>query len=215
MSRNYDLNPTAAKEANSGGKRITEHGVYTGTFRAAWYEQNEKGTESVQFIFHSDAGQEAGPLALYTHKGDGTELPSYKTLNAIMACVKQRNLTAQRGRVTLFDYDSQKEVEKDKDVYPQLMGKRIGLVLTAEEYETRNGDLKTRLLIGAPFDAETRRMADEVLDQSPDAHALDKYTAWLDKAGRWLKPLQGQRKPAATGRTSTDADQFPDDDIPF
>lgn len=217
MSRNYDLNPTAAKEANSGGKRIADTGCYVGHFRAAWYEKNDKGTESVNLIFVNDAGQEAGPLSLYTHNGDGKELPSYKMLNAIMACMKQRKLTTQRGRVKLWDSASSSEVEKDKDIYPMLMQGKVGLLLTAEEYENRDGELKQRLVIGAPFEYDTQRMADEVLSQVTDAVALKKFSDWLTKSDRWLKPLKTARKPTGTqsaGHSSASPD-FSDDDIPF
>ena len=57
MARDYALDTEAAKKANTGGKRITDAGAYVGTFRAAFYEKNEKGTESVSFLFDSDNGQ--------------------------------------------------------------------------------------------------------------------------------------------------------------
>lgn len=216
MSRNFDLNTTAAKEANSGGKRITEPGIYVGTFRAAFYEKNPKGTESVNLLFVSESGQEAGPLALYTHNAAGEELPSYKTLNAILACQKLRAIRAVPGKVTLWDGERQAEVEKAKDTYPAMVGPRIGLVLTGEEYENRNGEIKTRLVIAAPFNPDTRQMADEVLGQSP-ATALDRYLGWLDSKARWVKPLQGSRRPApaAGGYGAQPAADFDSDSIPF
>lgn len=217
MSRNYDLNPTAAKEANSGGKRIADTGCYVGHFRAAWYEKNNKGTESVNLIFVNDAGQEAGPLSLYTHNGDGKELPSYKMLNAIMACMKQRKLTTQRGRVKLWDSASNSEVEKEKDTYPMLVGPKIGLLLTAEEYLNRDDKVKQRLVIAAPFEHDTQRMADEVLTQATEAVALKKFSDWLTKSDRWLKPLEASRKPTAaqSGSQSYSSDGFDDPSIPF
>lgn len=217
MARSFDLDTTAAENANSGGKRITEPGVYTGTFRAAWYEQNDKGTESVHLIFHSDAGQEAGPLALYTHRGDGTELPSYKALNAIMACANLRKLTVQRGRVKLWDSAAGQEVEKEKDTYPALVGPRIGLVLQGEEYESRDGDVKQRLVIAAPFDAETRKMADEVLSRSADAIALDRFMKWFEN-GHQVKRLKASRPTMTDNRSTGSPSSFVDDDlsdIPF
>lgn len=212
MARDFTLDATAAKEANTGGKRITEPGAYVGTFKQAWYEKNEKGTESLNFTFVSDGGQEAGPLALYTHNGAGEELPSYKTFHAILACMKQRGIKAQPGKVTLWDYDSKQEVEKPKDTYPALVGPKVGLVLTTEDYDGRNG-VKSRIVIGAPFCPDSRQMADEVLSSKP-AEALDKYTAWLDKSGRWHKPLPGNRS-SGPQQSVQSADDFADDDIPF
>jgi hypothetical protein len=133
MARDYTLDTNAAKEANTGGKRITEPGEYIGTFKQAWYEVNQNGTELVNFTFVCENGQEAGPLALYTHNNKGEELPSFKTFHAILACAKQRGVKAVQGQVTLWDYDKNAEVVKAKDTYPALVGQRIGLVLTTED----------------------------------------------------------------------------------
>lgn len=219
MARDFTMNPQAAKESNSGGKRIDQHGVYRGTFRAAFYEKNDKGTESVNLIFVAESGQEAGPLALYTHNGDGEPLPSFKTFNAVLACMKLRSVKAQPGKVKLWDSASNAEVEKPKDCYPAMIGPRIGLVLTEEEYMNRNGEKRTRLVIAAPFNADSEQMADEVLNSQP-AGALDRYTAWLTTKGRWIKPLKtGEPVAPATGARgysdSTGGNTFPDDDIPF
>jgi len=217
MSRNFDLDTTAAKDSNSGGKRITEPGLYTGKFRAAFYEKNERGTESVNLIFVSDSSQEVGPLSLYTHNGKGEPLPSYKTLNAIMACMRLRKLESKQGNVTLYDFDQQADVVKSKEIYPALIGPRIGLVLQGEEYENNRGEIKTRMIIGAPFDAESRRMADEVLGQSEVAKALDRYLEWFER--NKIKPLRSgtpataRVQKAAQGQPANN--DFVDDDIPF
>jgi hypothetical protein len=210
MARDFALDTQAAKEANTGGKRITEPGAYVGQFKAAWYEVNDKGTEAVMFQFVSDTGQEAGPLALYTHNGAGEELPSYKTFNAILACMKQRGIKAQSGKVSVWDFDKKAEVEKTKDIYPALIGPCVGLVLTTEDYDGRNG-VKARVVISAPFHADTRQMANEVIESKP-AEALEKYIGWLDK-GRWHKPLKGAQSHASSQQQADE--QFNDDDLPF
>lgn len=211
MARDYDLDTAAAKEANNGGKRITEPGSYIGTFRAAWGEVNDKGTESVALIFVSDEGQEVGPLMLYTHNGDGEALPSYKTLNAIMACMKVRKISVKPGKVKLYDFDTKGEVERQKNTYPELVGPKIGLVLQGEEYENRNGDVKTRMVIGAPFAAADRRMADEILASSPEAKSLDRYLTWFET--HKVKPLRSARPSSSVGGNNQPLVE--DDDIPF
>jgi hypothetical protein len=220
MTRNYSLDTTAAKEANSGGKRITEPGAYAGKLLAAFGETNANGTESVNFIFEADNGQQIGPLALYTYKGDGTELPSYKMLNAIMACARVRTLDAKPGKVTLYDFDTKAEVTKDKSCYPALVGQRVGLVLQGEEYTNRNGEVKQRMIISAAYCAATRRMAEEVLTSAEEAKALDKYLAWFES--NKVKPLRNEgvnRRPSnGAGYGEPPAhhrDDFPSDEITF
>lgn len=215
MARDYALNTTAAKSANSGGKRITEHGKYSGTFKSAWYDRNANGTESVNFLFVSEHGQEAGPLTLYTHNAKGEELPGFATMHAILACLKVRDIKAQPGKVKLWDSAAGAEVDRQKDCYPAMCGKRIGLVLLEEEYAGNDGDIRTSIKIGAPFNADTGQMAAEVLASAP-AVELDRYTAWLDKSGRWVKRLKAGTAPrSAPASTGQKPSEFDDDDIPF
>lgn len=216
MSRNFDLDTSAAKDANSGGKRITQPGPYAGTFRSAFYESNKNGTESVNLVFVAENGQEVGPIALYTHNGDGEALPSYKMLNAIMACMRLRKLESKPGKVTLYDFDRKAEVTKEKTCYPALVGPRIGLVLQGEEYENRNGEVKVRMVIAAAYDADSKRMADEVLTQAADAKALPKFLEWFE--GHQVKPLRGTPRRTNDNQPArpSAADDFADDsDIPF
>lgn len=212
MPRTYDLDPAAAKEANSGGKRITDPGAYNGSFRAAWSETNAKGTESVCLIFVNDAGQEVGPLMLYTHNGEGKALPSYKMLNALMACMKLRQITVAPGKVKLYDFDAQQDIERDKQCYPQLVGPKVGLVLQGEEYENRSSEVKTRLVIAGCYEAGTRRMADEILNKADSAKSLDRFLAWFES--HKVKPLKAGR-PAGVGGGGNAPSAIDDDEIPF
>lgn len=215
MARDYTLNTDSAKKANTGGKRITEAGLFVGKFRAAFYEKNERGTESVTFLFNADNGQEAGPLTLYTHKGDGTELSGFDALNALMTCMKVRSLKASRGQVELYDYGSGGMVTKTKELYPDLMGKPIGLALRREEYEKQNSDIGERLIIAASFDPATRKMAGEILSQSAEAKDLERLEAWLEKNP--VKHLKGgkPRQKSAPVAGNDWGPEFTDDDIGF
>jgi hypothetical protein len=218
MARDYILDAQAAKEANTGGMRITESGRYTGRFTAAWYEQNDKGTESVHFLFKADDGREAGPLALYTHNGAGEPLPSYKTFNAILTCLKVRGIKAVQGKVALYDYNAGGMVEKVKPLYPELANKPIGLLLQGEEYAKSSGDIGTRMIIVGPFDPATGKMAAEILANT-EPKALASLERWLE-----VNPVKKLKN-----RPSTPADRYADshagsgsgaggafdDDIPF
>lgn len=217
MARDFTLDQQAAKESNAGSKRIKESGKYIGKFKAAWYEQNDKGTESVHFLFESDEGQEAGPLALYTHNGKGEQLPSYKTFNAVLTCMKLRGVKAQKGQVELYDFDTKSIVKKTKELYPELAGKPIGLVLQQEEYEKSNGEHGERMIIVAPFEALTGKVAVEILN-SQDAKALDGLMRWLEASP--VKRMHGGKATRQSNDSYADSrasspNQFEDDDIPF
>jgi hypothetical protein len=212
MARNYELDTKAAMESNSGGKRIKEAGAYTGQFTAAWYEQNDKGTESVSFLFKSAQGQEAGPLTLYTHKNTGEELPSFGTFNAILTCLRLRGVTAKQGKVELYDFNSGGMVTKTKECYPELVGKDIGIFLRQEEYTNSKNELKERLVLINVYDPVTFLMADEILRKVPAAEA-----AGFKRASEWLakEPIKHQKGARPAAGAPVDHSAGLDDDIPF
>lgn len=213
MARSYALDTQAAKEANTGGKRITETGKYIGTITAAFYEKNQKGTESVNIMFVSDNGQECGPLNLYTHNGDGKELAGYKALNALMTCCRVKALNFQMEAIDLYDYDEQKVLSKQKECAVELKGKKVGVVLQQEEYRKGTGEVGERMVIAAPFEASTELMAVEILSGVKEAQALGSYMVFIGK-NPVRKLRDGQHSQAAPQAAPNGADQF-DDDIPF
>lgn len=211
MARDFNLDTNAAMDASSGGKRIKDPGVYTGRIINAWYEVNSNGTESVQILFQSDSGQEVGPLPLYTHKSNGEVLSGFNVFNAILACSKLKAVKAKNGSVQLYDYDTKTTATKQKEVYPELSGKPIGLVLRAEEYENRDKEVKERLVIVAPFDPQTKLTADEILKKELTPRSLERISAWVQKEP--VKRLK--KKPADAYQALQQTSGFDDDDIPF
>ena len=196
-ARSFNLDPEAAKQANNGGKRINESGKYVGTIKAAWHEVYPSGAEAVLIKFDSDQGQEAGPLMLFTHGKDGQTLGGFNTVQAMMTCVQARALTPQQGQVELYDFDTQKEVTKQKDIYPELTGKRIGLLLREEHVTEKDGtpktrddgSIKTRMIMFAPFCAETERTASEILERVTQGKKLATMVQWLQE-----NPLKKAKK---------------------
>lgn len=227
-ARTYQLDPQAARDANSGGKRITEAGAIAGKITQAWHEKNDRGTEAFVFSFEADNGQAAGPIALYTHNGKGEDLPSFDTVCSLLACLRLRGIRPAAGQVTVYDYDQQKDVTKPKDVYPELAGKRIGVLFRLEEYVKQRGqsagEIGTRLVVHGFYDAGSRLMAGEILDQVKEPKQFDRELAYIEaNPVKKLKnaPQGGQRGgqqggySAAGGQQGSFNDDFADDDIPF
>jgi len=216
MARVYNLDTQAAKEANTGGKRITETGKYMGTMTAAFYEKNPKGTESVNLMFIADNGQEVGPLNLYTHNSSGAALAGYKQLNALMTCAKVKALNWKEEPVELYDFDQQGMVTKQKECAIELKGKKIGFVLQQEEYQKQNGDIGERIIIAAPFEYGTELMAAEILSKQNKATALGGFMAFIAKNP--VRKLRNQpNQSQSTNYQNGPVDDAPDfsDDIPF
>lgn len=237
MTRTYTLDPQAAKEANQGGKRITETGKYKGKIKAAWVETYQTGTEAVCIQFESDNGQEAGPLTLFTFNRDNQPLAGLKMFNAILACMRVRTATPRQGSVTLYDFDQKAEVDKQKPVFQELTGKPIGFLLQQEEYTDKDGYLrvddtgapKTRMRINAPFEASTELMAAEVLDRQAQPVALGRAMEYLSanpirhdrnakrsmgQSGQYQQQSNGYQA-AQNGQWQPPTEEYDSSEIPF
>lgn len=216
--RSYALNAETAKAAEQFSSYLDTTGKYLGVITRAEAISSKSGSEGIELAFKSRDGLEANYIQLWTSKQNGEPLQGLKVLNALMAVLKLRNITAVRGPIEKMD-NGQKVVVQ-VDLLPDLM-KPVGLVLQREEYTKDNGQTGYRMLLIAPFCAETERTATEVLSQAREAKALTKIIEWLaDKPVRHAKPRAGQthaasydaQRPGAP--VATGANDF-DDDIPF
>lgn len=219
MARDFTLNQDAAREANSGGKQIRITGKYKGSI-IAFYDKSDGGAESVNLMFESDQGQTCGPLSIYTHNKDGKELPGFKLVNALMVCVRTRTLTTKLGNVELYDFDSGSVQTKQKEIYQELSGKKIGLVLQQEEMTDKAGNLKLdnqgnpkyRMTVAAPFDYQSELMAVEILDKKATPEQLGKVLEYI-----MANPIRFAKRKAAQGNNNQPPPNFEglnNDDIP-
>jgi hypothetical protein len=207
--REYRLNPEAAKAAGVGS-RITATGKYVGRITAAVHTvSSKKGSEGIEISFESDDGATADYLTLWTHNAEGDELYGYKTLNALMACMKLRELKATNGRSPDRNGGTQEAF-----VYTALL-QRVGLVLQREDYVSTQGKDSFKFNIVLPFAADTGLTAAEILARATTPEQADKVASTLkDKAPRKAP------SPSSTGYSQAPASHaggggMVDDDIPF
>lgn len=212
----YNLNVEAAKKADSIGAFINETGKYVGAFlRAEKLISEQKGTHGIGFSFKSDGGQTTR-FDIWTMKENGEILPGMNQINALMACLSLRNLTEAKRRVMKWDAAANREAMQDAVVFPDLMDKRIGLLLRSEEYEkmqkgVATGETGWRMNLFACFQADTELMATEILDRKTKPEQLAKVIVML--ADKPLKKKSGA-KSQGQAQYST-PDNFVSDDIPF
>ena len=172
----YNLDTTYARKSEFS--RITEKGAYTGKFTSVYEVTAKSGTKGITFHFMSDDG-ESCTLSIYTEKSDGTKIFGYNMLMALMTCMQLRTLTGETGEVEMW-VDGNK-VPAKTTVFQELMDKPIGLVLNTEEFETRSGESRTRMVIYGVYQAATRLIASEILDRQTVPEKLDKVIQSLNK----------------------------------
>lgn len=211
----YALDTQAAKEADQIGAYLKDTGKYTGKFtRAEKLVSANKGTHGVGFTFMSDNGQSTR-FDVWTQKADGEKLAGFKTLMAIMTCLKIRNLTVVTATLERYDYDTKQKYTEQGEVFAELTGKPIGVLLRNTEYEKMRdgqftGENGWRLELFAPFEAATGFTAGEIIDKKTKPEQLAKMEAVLQD--RPLRSSAGQNRP--TSVPSGGSVSF-DDDIPF
>jgi hypothetical protein len=204
----YALDPTAAKAAESTGNRITEKGKYKGKFTRAQHIVSDKGTYGIDFDFVSDAGQKAR-FAIYTQRGDGTQVYGFKQLSAIMACLSLRQLADPRETpAKIYDFDLQKEIEAVVPQFTELLGKPIGLLFSMEEYKAD----KWRPNLAGAFQATTELVASEILERKTSPQQLPRMVQTLRD-----KPLRADTGRSIDAGNRAVAEAGADDlgDIPF
>lgn len=209
----YTLDTKQAIAADSISSSIRETGKYVGTITRAEAITSTRGTKGLGLSFKADDGSTADYLDLYTHKADGEALSSLKTVNAILACCKLRSISEGPIQFEKWDKNTKQRTKVNGQGYPELMGKRIGLLLRKEIETDDNGQDRDRVAIFAVFQHDTELTATEVLGQKTKPERLEKMLEAL-----MLKPVYDKRKgsaPAARTSQSAGEDWTQDQDIPF
>lgn len=203
--RSYDLNPEAAKQAEQS--RITETGKYSGIFTRAEAVESEKGTEGIEFTFKAEDGSEAGFLTLWTYNTEGKELFGFKVLNALMTCMRVKQIKPAQATIEKWVDGNKQKVTAT--IFPDMMNKPIGVLLQKEFYEKRDGSIGSKLNLTGCYEASTQMTAGEILGKATKAERLTGMVANLrDKAA---PTATATRVPVTTGNGFDDMA----DDIPF
>ena len=215
----YQLDVQAARQADRAGAFINEIGKYVGTFTQAVDVTAKTGTKGIAFQFESD-GQRAN-LPIYTMRSNGEKIMGFQVLSAIMTCLQLRQISEREGAFKEYDFDTKTDIEKRGNVFPDLCGKPIGLLLETEDYLNGNGDPRRRMVITGVFQASTELTASEILDKKTQPELLAKMVEGLRH-----RPLKGARQPAprqddgfggppAGHPASSGFDEMDDGSIPF
>ena len=204
------LDVNAAK-ANDAAMRISQAGKYTGTFTLAEYVENKtKGSTGINLEFVADDGAKANFYINLSYGGNTQNDGGYRTLNAIMACLRLRELSDPvEAKITKRDKDTKKDVEQNGLIFADLQ-KRIGVVVQIElgEYEgkpTENPRLYT------VFEADTELLAAEILEKVTKPEKLANVVAYIAQKGVIDKRQKAHPKQEAQAFNASD-DDF---DLPF
>lgn len=205
------LDAKSASSADNVSTSIRDAGKYIGEFTRAEKLLSQNGTQGLGLSFKSDDGQTADYLDLYTINAAGDELPSAKTVNAILACMSVREADEAAIKFEKWDKSANARVQVEANGYPALMKKKIGLLLQKEVYFDQKGEERERVIIYGVFNASSELTASEILAKKTTPEKLPKILEAL-----MARPVKDARKGKAVVKTgSLSASDDTDPDIPF
>lgn len=208
----YALDTKAARKADATGNFIKEIGKYVGTFSQAEDIKAKTGTRGIALTFVNEAGQKAN-LSLYTEKENGDRLMGFDTLMAVMTCMGLRNIEPKPGKVIFWNSETKAEETRTGTVFPELHGKKVGLLLETEDYPRNDGGVGTRMVLKSVFQADTELTASEILDRKTKPEQLASQVAGLRH--RPMRAAQAAAAPAPAKTNAGSGFEDMDDDVPF
>lgn len=199
------LDPKSAASADNFASNIRETGKYIGVFTRAEKLLSTRGTQGVGLSFKSEDGQTADYLDLYTINAAGEDLPSLKTVNALMACLGVRQV--EEGNIVFEKWNKTAGArEKVSAVgYPDFMNKKIGLLLQKELHTDDKGADRERVIIYGVFNASNELTASEIMARKTTPEKLPQILQSL-----MSRPVKDSRKEQAGG-SSGNSSELPDD----
>jgi len=205
----YNLNTSAARDADNISSYLKESGKYKGVFTRAEALLSEKGTKGIGFTFEEE-GKRTTKFDLWTLNSKGEELPSFKQVMAIMTCLRVKTMSPTKAIVDRYNFDDRKTEKVEAEVFADLMNKPIGLVLRNTEYEKmkegkKTGETGWRLELYTVFDKD-EFTASEILDKKTTPEKLA-----LAIAGLQDKPLKAGSVQKQAANNASDVPEFFDD----
>lgn len=178
-TNDYDFDPDAAGHADDVANRIDTSGPYVGTF--AYAEKvisAQKGSKGMRLGFDDGHGGRR-EIALWTHDKDGKVLGGngYNFVNALMAVMGLKGLKAVKGKVYVWNEETkkQRDLEQDGEVYPDLIGKRVGLFLQKVlKTNDRNGKDYFDMELYGIFHAESKLTSTELKEKKAKPEKFEK-----------------------------------------
>jgi len=180
---NYEFDESSAVKADEA--RLDTSGAYVCKIvEAQAIVSQEKGTHGVLFKVTSEGNGDA-EFTLYTKKADGKPIFGYNQLQAILMLTGVRNLRGAKGLVSKWDNEIGERVEVEGTVFPDLAGKKVGLVFQKEMYTSNSGKDSFRMNMVGSFHYETRLTCSELKERKVKPEKLEKQLSRLqDKDSR-------------------------------
>jgi hypothetical protein len=208
----YALDQNSARAGDkTGGKFIDITGAYEGAFtRVEALVSKDKGTHGIGFTFKT-ADEKTTNFDVWTVKADGTKLSGFDAVQAIMTCLRVRNMKPEAMTVTKYDFDARQDKQVQINGFPALSNKPIGVFLQ-KELSFYDGKDREKMVLQGSFEFGTHLTANEILDKSTESKNYASKLAWLE--ANPVKDVRSKVQSSAQQAPKNDFSDF-DDDLAF
>lgn len=215
----YTLNQKAARAGSGLPSNHLMEGLHDVKITQAYEIISNGQTKGVHLdLISSD--QKEGKITLWTQKANGEDVFGINQLNAIMALVEVHAINEQPGKIKVYDYDTKQTVVQAANIYPELMGKYLKIILHKATYQNQIGQLKAKYELSSALHIKTSQTASEFLDQK-EAVSYGKILDYaLKRSEAATAELDSYQQQSNTGNHQANQQQQNvdidlDDDIPF
>lgn len=159
------FNQESAMKAGSETTTIDRSGAFKAVIEKAIEHESQNGAKGIRFSFTDKTTGLSATSILYLYKTTGEEIAfTHNFLQALMGLLNITSVKTEMGTVREYDRDAQGEVDKRLPIFPDLVGKHIGVCLQRVQYAKNNGDLGWQFNIKNFYHAKTNQTYREVIE---------------------------------------------------
>lgn len=213
MSNKWQINPTLAAQY-SPNQTSYINATTMDTFmikNAVWDTRQQPNGDTKQLVLslETDAGRTATNYILYQFEGKRNE-QGITLINALGYLTNQSELSSVEGTYETYDQATQKPVQTKGNVCPELIGKRVGIIMYKRSYydSKKHFAVRSGMSPFQLFDPATKQTAAEKFDGKPGtdeslqvifAAALESEKYFTERAQREMAVAQGGASNLNTG----------------
>lgn len=180
-------------ERISSYRIIEEGGFYVGAITEAYDDASKSGAKCIRFTFQSLEGR--ANFAIYYQSGNGERLIGADMIaGGLLKVVGLDKIGSKSEIIKLYNFDSGAFEDTQKEVYPALYNKALGVVLQKIYYEKRDGSLGFRFDL-VHFTDTTGRVASEIrANKEPTIFKKKPEDLFYDSANKETIPFKEYQK---------------------
>lgn len=176
-------------------KIIEDGGFYVGAITEAYDDTSKSGAKLIRFTFQGLEGK--ANFDIYYQNGKGERLMGADMIaGGLLKVVGLDKIGSKSGKVRVYNFDSGAFEDTQKEIYPALYNKALGVVLQKVYYEKRDGSLGFRFDLVHFTDTIGRTASEIRANKEPTIFKKKPEDLFYDSANKETIPFKEYQKRA-------------------